>query len=459
MAMAGFVHWHEGQYLQPHHLQMMQRQVMEQVANERKLSNPYSSGLIEIDFSADALSDHQVRFNRLKLVMPSGLLVEVPNNADLSPLLDIKQAFEASGGSLTVSIGVPVWAASRGNTIAPDNGQDHRAKRIYTVIETQQPDENNGENTQSVLMRRINARLLLDGDDQTDLEVLPLLRLTTTGGQDLGLPTVDPAFVPPCRVLGASATLMGMVRDIAHQVAASRKETMVQLSRGGFSPETIRGVQFQQMLRFKTLSRFSATLPQLAKTRQISPFEIYLSLMELLGELSALDPTKDRLNLVDYDHNRLGLVFGDLTDRVTSLLKKAGDEGGDYVPVSFQHDGKVPVATLTPQHFADAAEIYLAVQSQQDAHQVVELVENRDEFVLRVPSKIHKRVPGLELEHERTPPLQLPAQVGMHYFRIQTARSAERWAEVKAETKLAARWTSMETDDFQLKLYIMKASN
>ena len=52
MAKMEQVHWHEGLFLQPHHLQMMQRQVIDQFGAERGLAMPYPWGLIEYRLSA-----------------------------------------------------------------------------------------------------------------------------------------------------------------------------------------------------------------------------------------------------------------------------------------------------------------------------------------------------------------------------------------------------------------------
>ena len=69
MPSIGQVHWHEGLFLQPHHLQAMQRALLEQSIGERKLSYPYSYGLIDAKISADALENMLVRFDRLRVVM------------------------------------------------------------------------------------------------------------------------------------------------------------------------------------------------------------------------------------------------------------------------------------------------------------------------------------------------------------------------------------------------------
>ena len=47
------VHWHEGLFLQPHHLQAMQRQGIERAASERRLRFAYPYGLVEAKLSPD----------------------------------------------------------------------------------------------------------------------------------------------------------------------------------------------------------------------------------------------------------------------------------------------------------------------------------------------------------------------------------------------------------------------
>jgi len=95
------------------------------------------------------------------------------------------------------------------------------------------------------------------------MEVLPLLRIVRAVGDDVGLPKEDPEYVPACMVLSGSPILREMVRDLVSQVEASRKELVVQLSRGGFSLENLRGLQFEQLMRLRSLSHYSARLPQM----------------------------------------------------------------------------------------------------------------------------------------------------------------------------------------------------
>ena len=86
------VHWHEGLFLLPHHLQRIQRSIIESSSSERRLSWAYPYGLIDARLSTDDLENMRLRFDRLHAIMPSGQEVLFPQDAEL-PAMDIKQAF------------------------------------------------------------------------------------------------------------------------------------------------------------------------------------------------------------------------------------------------------------------------------------------------------------------------------------------------------------------------------
>ena len=95
----GYVHWEEGLFLRPHHLQMMQRQTFEHMAVERRFFHTFPYGVIESRVSPDELRNKLIRFEMLQAIMPSGLFVDVGANAEL-PSMDFSKAFDASADSL-----------------------------------------------------------------------------------------------------------------------------------------------------------------------------------------------------------------------------------------------------------------------------------------------------------------------------------------------------------------------
>src|SRR5437588_9766098 len=217
------IHWHEGLFLQPHHLQRMQKSNHDQLSIERKLNWAYPYGVLEARLSRDELENMRVRFERLRAIMPSGRIVNFPESAEL-PSLDIKAVLAKSTSGFKVFLGVPLWQNNRANTLSSTAEADSRVKLIFRVGETECTDENTGENPKPVQVRKLNSRLMLDHEDPADMELLPLLRIMRSAGEEVGLPRQDAEFVPPCFILSGSPVLRELVRDLVSQVEASRKE-------------------------------------------------------------------------------------------------------------------------------------------------------------------------------------------------------------------------------------------
>jgi type VI secretion system ImpJ/VasE family protein len=454
MVMSGYVHWEEGLLLQPHHLQMMQRQALERYAAERRHFHPHPSGVIEAEVSPDELRNMQVRFERLQAIMPSGRFVDVPALAELPPL-DISSAFRSGSGPIPVLLGVPLWYASRGNTIDESLEDDWRARKLYRVADVQATDENTGDNPQPVRVRRINARLLLDGDDATDYEVLPVLRIVRGAGADVAIPREDPEFAPTCLVLQGSPRLFALVRELVNAIDASRRELAVQMTRGGFSIEAMRGVQFEQLLRHQALGRACARLPQLLEAAAVTPLAVYLELRTLLAELAALNPAA-AVAVPDYDHERPWPCFAELSARIRTLLRVVAMS---FIKVDFRHEQGMFVAELADEHFQRPTDYFLAIRTRADAVALARLVEDADRFKLMPRSLAGRAVYGVKLVEERHPPLQLPADNDLHYFRLIPADNARVWERIQQERVLTAQWPGSDAAaDASLTLYMPVAT-
>ena len=452
MAKMGQAHWHEGLFLQPHHLQVMQHLLGEESAAERRLAWPYPYGLIDYRLSSDALENMLVQFDRLTVILPGGLVINVPENADL-PALPIAEMFEATSAAFTVNLGIPLWHRTRANSIERGSATDALVKRLFRVGEIQWHDENTGENPQPILMRRINARLLFDDDDHSDLEVLPLLRITHATGEDIGLPQQDPTFIPACFVLTGSPVLLTLVRDLAHQIEATRVELINQINRAGaFTWENVRGIQLEQVLRLGMLNRFGGRMRAIMLQPTVSPFTIYLELRDFLGCLASLYPENDQYECADYDHDNPGVVFHELVAKVRRLLR--GTVAAPILRLPFRLEGNILLAELTDEHLTTPNEYFLGIKTKTDPSELAKLVENPDEFKLMARTLAGRAIFGVRLAEERYPPFGLPAETGLHYYRLLRADSKRMWERINQEKAMAVRFPGLETSDFSVTLFM-----
>jgi type VI secretion system ImpJ/VasE family protein len=447
------IHWQEGLFLQPHHFQRMQKSLVDEIASERRMAWPYPYGVIEARLSRDELENKRVRFDKLRAIMPSGLEVNYPAAAEL-PSLDIAQAFSKGAGSFTVSLGVPLWQESRANTVPVTHDADTRVKLLYRIGEIECHDENTGENPKPLQVRKINSRLMLEHEDPSDMEVLPLLRIVRATGEDVGLPKEDPEFVPPCMHLSGSPVLREMVRDLVSQVEASRKELVVQVTRGGFSIDTMRGVQFEQVMRLRTLNRYSARLPSIIQAPVATPFSVYVELRELLAELAAMHPDRDEFESAPYRHDNQFLCFRELSNKIRSFLR--GAVAPSFLKLAFKDVGGVLTANFSPEHFTQPNAYFLGIKTKVDPTALARYVEDGDKFKLMPQSLATRAIRGIELKEERHAPLELPAAADLHYFRLERANSARMWQQIQTEKTAAIRWTGGEIDwsDASFTLYM-----
>jgi type VI secretion system ImpJ/VasE family protein len=437
------IHWQEGLFLQPHHLQRMQKSIEDEVASERRLGWAYPYGLIEARLNRPELENKRVRFDKLRAIMPSGLEVNYPAAAEL-PSLDIAQAFSKGSTSFMVSLGVPLWQNARANTVPVTHDSDSRAKLLYRVGETECFDENTGENPKPIQIRKVNSRLMLDHDDRSDMEVLPLLRIMHATGEDVGLPKEDPEFIPSCMVLNGSVVLRDMVRNIVNEVSATRKELMDRVSRGGFTFDTMRGAQFEQLMRLRTLNRYSGRLPALIEAPIAAPFNIYLELRELLGELAALQFGRDEFETSPYLHENQFLCFRELINKVHSLL--AGQVAPTFLKLVFKDVSGALTGNFSEEHFSQPNAYYLAIKTKLDPTSLATFVQDGDKFKLMPLSLRTKAIRGIELKEERVAPMGLPAGVDLHYFRLERANSARMWQTIQAEKAAAIVWLGRDLD-------------
>jgi type VI secretion system protein ImpJ len=446
------IHWHEGLFLQPQHLQRLQKQAFDLASGLRPLVFAHPYGMLEVRLAPDDLEAMRVRFTRLRAVMPSGLEVDFPRNADL-PSIDLKQAFANSSGAINIYLAVPLYSETRGNTLEADRAGEAKSRLLYKVSEVECVDENNGENPKPVLVRRINARLMMEHEDRGDMESLPLLRIVRATHTEVSLPRQDPDHVPPCLTLQASPVLRDTVQDLAAQVEASRRELALQTARGGFAIEALRGLQFEQVLRLRTLNRFSASLPSLVRAPCVSPFEIYLQLRELLGELAALFPDKDEFEVAPYNHDHPLPCFRELSARIRSYLR--GSVAPSFLKVSFTRSGPESMsAVFSDEHFSKPSDYFLGIKTKEDPRALATLVEDVDAFKLMPKSFEVRAIRGVTLKEERNPPLELPAQSNLHFFRLHRGESQRIWGQIQIEKAAVICWKGKADPDYEITLYM-----
>jgi predicted component of type VI protein secretion system len=311
-------------------------------------------------------------------------------------------------------------------------------------------DENSGENPQPVHIRKVNARVVLKGDDLSDMEFLPLLRVIRAAGEDAGKPRQDPEFVPPCLLLRSSPVLHDLVRDLVAQLNASREQLRLKAATGGLGLE----VKWELTMRLTVLNRFCGNLPSLVEDGMVPPFQVYLELRELLGELLALHPAEGLFDCRGYNHVDPLPVFKELDRKIRAEIVVS--RASQPLRVAFEGDPGRLRAGLEPQHFEKPTGYYLGIKTKIDRTKLALYVTDGNKFKLMPRSLEDAAVFGVELKEQNFPPLELPAQSDLHYFSVLPASNQRRWDRIKEEKSMSLVWnrTDFDLSDATFTLYM-----
>lgn len=444
------VHWHEGLFLQPHHLQVMQRRMLSEVRSARALFNPYCYGVVESKLDPDSLADGRIRFEKLRAIMPSGQEVFLPDDAEL-PSLDIKAEMARGTGGLEVRLAVPLWIKNRENSFKMGELVNPNTKLLYIPKEVSEiADENTGDNAQTLYIRKVNARVVLKGEDLSDMESIPLLRIVRATGEEAGKPRQDPQYVPPSLLLKSSPVLHDMMRELVAQLNASRNDLRIKAATGGLGLE----VKWELTLRLTTLNRFCASLPSLVEDGTVPPFAIYLQLRELLGELLGVHPEKNLFDAEPYNHDDPYRAFKDVDQRIRELIRVT--KGVEPLRIEFAGSPGVLRATLEPRHIEKPTGYYLGIMTRADRTKLALYVSDQNKFKFMPRSMEQVAIFGVELKEESHPPLELPGQSNLYYFRVVPTSNQRRWEQVKADKAISLVWNNSEFDltDAKFTLYM-----
>jgi type VI secretion system ImpJ/VasE family protein len=445
------LHWSDGQFLQPHHFQYLQRQYAEYNQHNRSVSLLYPYGLIDFELDLEALSGNRVVIKRFSAVMASGQEISMPGNCALSPL-DLSPALEQNPNELTVYVALPVWTEFDAN-LSEDNNTSE--KRRYLAQRRRIRDENSGDNEITIVTRRLNARLVTNLDDNKDMELLPLVKLSVLSHERSGNAlAVNERYIPPFLQITRDNPLMGIITGLLVDIRRCRDKALDTISQA----RTVNGGERQAgndtAQRFRALNVYEMRLSALLETGRASPFSLYLELVSFLAEFMAIDPFNSINEIQRYSHENYGPQFAIVIKDIRSFILAGGS--ADYRKLNFFpiEDGQYLFTQIKMEDLTGMEEAYLALKTGAEMNAVISELETGDTFKLINPESKLMRIRGVKLTAERFPPRYLPILKDTLWFHLDLKESAQVWREIREEQGMIIDYAPNLFPSLQVSLYI-----
>jgi type VI secretion system protein ImpJ len=444
------VHWHEGLFLRPHHFQAADRYWAEMVQTSEQWDHPYSYGLLAIDFSREALGNHQFEVRQLKARMRDGTLVmlefgQEPDRLDLKSelssvgkaLADLNEAFEKEP-VVRVFLGVPKLKLGRQNI---NGGDDATTPTRYLPMRLSLPDEHTGSNEQELELRQLNAKLLLSTQDLSGYELLPIAQVKRASA-GAARPELDASYIPPVISIDAWQGLgRDIVRAIFDMIGQKIEVLSQQIASRNIGLDSRNPGDLERILMLSRLNAASNALSILGFAQGIHPLVAYTELCRICGDLSIFAKDRRAEPVPPYDHDNLAGIFKEIQLRIERLLNAVRDY--EYEQRPFIGVGMGMQVTLEPRWFNSDWQWYIGVnKGDLTTQECSDLLSGQLDWKLgssrQVEILFRQRAPGLELRPLDRPIRALPTQSDWLYYEVSKSEGPA-WRDVQSTQTLAMR--------------------
>ena len=423
------VHWSEGLFIQPQHLQQMQASLISLARVQRKISVPFDYGFYDLELDPEALITRRVVIKRFSAVMPDGTEISMPGNCNVETL---ELTMENSGQTeVNVYLTVPIRSTIGANLVS-----ENKSNGRYILKENLVVDENTGENEIPLISRNINAFLLTDVKNATDCSYIQLCKLRWVS-INAGQPSLQIVndYMPPFVSLSQDCPLLKIASELIFQLKAVKNSILDQFDTDIFDPNNLSGAKLLQLATLRIVTLYSNRFDSELVPGRITTYTLYLELVSLLSELESLSPSSMYKPIPIYDHDNLKPVIESLLKRIRDILLR----GGVSSALAFEFFEKNSVLQLDDldERIFEAKELFLAVQFTGNLRDRVNDIEIGDNFRLIDKKSLSDRIRGVKLLEIRNPPQYLPNIAHTLWFKLDCDSSERIWKYIKEEKNMA----------------------
>ncbi len=435
------VHWHEGMFLRPHHLQAADRYSARVLAQNVRLDQWHSWGFRKCLIDPEALGGFRLVVRELEARFRDGSTVLLPDDAPI-PDLDLKPAF-ADRTSLDVFLALPKWRPGQPNLQTANSTAPARYRAAPLPVE----DENTGVNPQPVPFRTPAVRILLGDDDRAGYEVLPLCRLEKSERAE-ATPRLATGFIPPVLACDAWPALQAdLLQQVFFRLNKKIEVLAAQVTSRGISFDSHTPGDARRMHQLAYMNEGHAVLGHVAFTPGVHPEAAYLEMCRLVGRLAIFGQDARPPALPRYDHDDLGGCFWKLKVYLDALLGEVEEPA--YQERPFVGAGLRMQVALEPTWLETGWQMFLGVRSSVTTEDCVKMLTRPERLGMKIGSSdrvdtiFTKGQEGLRFTPCPRPPRDLPSPAAgppsMTYFEVSRESSTNEWAHVAKAKTLAIR--------------------
>lgn len=452
------IFWHHGMFLQPQHFQQSEQYINEQLNVLKKNSAPWLWGFSNLEISSSALKSKRIELSSAECLLEDGTYIKLGENAFVSERSVEGIDIDPESPS-TVYLALKKHSVFNSNItkIADISEASDIKTRYFTYIDaTEVSDRYIQGDTAQAHQITFKLEIVLESEKETfsEYHLLPIAKIALDGENLI----YSADYIPPCINIQGSPKLSKQLIELKDELAGRAIQLKTGLAMLG---SNIDSNAMRYRMSLQALSRYVPRLAHEVSTNQVQPWSIYGGLRELTGELSTLSSDMNLLGetsqgdklIPNYTHLNIGECFSSVRGIINRLLNEISV--GPQFLVEMLRDGQSFMADIPKDFFAEKADFYLILNSEQDWNDF-----NTSLFTTaKLASKntinvlIERSLPGIGLIHSPNTPAGLPKKEHANYVRIDI--HDDEWQSIEQNQSLVMHWHDAP-DDLKVELVILK---
>lgn len=426
--------WSEGMLVSPQHFQQSDL-YHENLLNCRLLAfAPHTWGVHALEMDLGALASEQVSIARFQGVLPDGTYISFQaRDAEAPASRPVGVHFPPTQPILEVFLALPKERRNVPSMASEDTGPADSRRARFRAISRTTGDLSGDTADLAIAFAQHNLAILFGDEPGDDYDNLKIAEITRSPNGALAL---NQTFIPPLLCCSASPYLMASVRRLLALVTAKQRQLAQERQQRDAA-----SVEFgaNEVTRYLQLGALNAAIPFLVhadRAGDISARELYLFLIQMVGQLSTLVSESDPTSLPAFCFADLRASFEPLFLLLNQLLCSSVREACVPVPVEVR-DG-VHLALLNDERVARCSQFILAAQAQGvTEEQLARELPIRAKIAspTQLPFLLKSATRGLGLQVTHRPPAEVPVRPQVAYFILDG--TGEHWRRALDEQGLA----------------------
>lgn len=444
--------WHQGLFLQPQHLQLNDLFFDSKFEPYFKFISPESYGVYRLEIKEAALPNYSFQIVKGEFWFNDMTYAVIDENAVIEPRY-FKDIWENENRSIKVYIGLKKMNESGSNTGEERVGlSDVNSRFVKEKRSVEVKDLHLGGAPSRVEKMTYLLKIFFDTeiDQLGNYELIPIAEIERRNDEI----KLSNDYIPPCLSIDSSKVLLEEVKEIYNHLLFRGRELESHKKRRGVHNAEFGSRDMVYLLALRSFNRYIPVFSHILEGGNTHPWNIYLILRQLIGELSSFSDNVDVLGQVEpaqdsmqeYDHLNLGRSFRSASLIIENLIREI-TAGPEYeIPLIFDEEDKNYSADLKYEHFAGNKYYYLVVKSLEEDKKIIDAIDIEVKVGSKksMPVLVEKSLPGVEMEHLPVPPQELPRRSSTFYFRLDCF--GEEWIKIKEENQICLFWESAPED-------------